>query len=847
MPQLPGIAAMPTTLANALLGTLPDTSLPVIGPDRFAALVPMYEEEAGAARALASLLGQSEPLDRVVVSINGGRDRTPEVVAATLEGHGYALVERDTWEPLRVPRTRWRRDAGGPEVVVVEHPVPTAKAESLNLAVAGGLVDAERVLVVDGDTVLDPGFVAAARRACYRLRRERGRAGERWVLEDVALVSGAVTAARPEGRGRSARFIAAARDAEYAFSVVIRRGQTARVGRGPTFGASRLFTVVGCGFVARRDAFPVPGDTLTEDHDFTVQELARSASERTVDVVDLHRRGFRVVVDGAPRPLADVVWEDALLLRRAPEARFEPAATMATEDPRHLGGYLVQVERWVGGALEVVAKRAGTRPRRRALPPNARFALLAAQLENLAGLLLLLALPAALGLTLPWEGGAGVASKLATWVLADAAVTGALVFLGAWVHARARGRTRWAALRAAAARTARGLVPLLLLRPVNALAYATSLSRALPRAVAWLARRERGTTTTVWGRPSAAPRRVRGRTVAVAFGMATVAGVGFVAAAWPGWLADPAGREAWRAVRRTEAVRLEDVARLPLAPAAVASVAHAAPDPSAVAGFCPPALVAAVASERRALTTSEPYVPLGGWAALTLARLAPLAHALEEAATAYDVPAVLLLQVLLNESYLDPLAEGPTDDIGLAQVTADALALLRAISEDPGSRFANPALFARSYSVFDPEFSMCAGAAKLAWARGAPGGADDEVAYARYINPIDGVVGGAVSARHRPLVDAFLRVGTMAHALAATFDAYRRDPGSVTERERALLEVADAVAEGGIDVEGAYRATHGVVTRHAIEGHDFFERVLAELYGERLATEAAQDLLARAP
>jgi cellulose synthase/poly-beta-1,6-N-acetylglucosamine synthase-like glycosyltransferase len=845
MAQLPGIAAMPTTLANALLGALPDASLPVLGPDRIAALVPMYEEEAGAARALASLLGQSEPLDHLVVSINGGRDRTPEVVAATLEGHGYALVERDTWVPLGVPRTRWRRGCGDPEVVVVEHPIPTAKAESLNLAVAGGLVDAERVLVVDGDTVLDPGFVAAVRRSCYRLRRERGHRGDRWVLEDVALVSGAVTAARPEA-GRSARFIAAARDAEYAFSVVIRRGQTARVGRGATFGASRLFTVVGCGFIARRDAFPVPGDTLTEDHDFTVQELAKPASERSVAVADLHLRGFRVLVDHAPRPLADVVTTDAVVLRRAPEARFEPAATMATEDPRHLGGYLVQVERWVGGALEVVAKRAGTHARRRAIPPNARFALLAAQLENLAGILLLLALPAALGLTLPWVGGEGVAAKVATWVLADAAVTGALVFLGAWVHARARGRTRWAATRNAASRMARGLVPLLLLRPVNALAYATSLTRALPRAAAWLARRERATTATVWGRPSAAPRRVRGRTVAVAFGMATVAATGFVAAALPGWLADPTGREAWRVIRRTEAVRLEDVARLPLVPKVVGSPAPVAPEAQVAAGYCPPASVAA-AGERRALTTTEPYVPLGGWAVLTLARLAPLAHALEEAATAYDVPAVLLLQMLLNESYLDPLAEGPTDDLGLAQVTTDALTLLRAISEDPASRFANPALFAGPFSVFDPEFSMCAGAAKLAWARHAPGGTDDEVAYARYINPVDGVVGGVVSTRHRPLVDAFVRVGEMAHLLAATFDAYRRDPASVTARERALLEVVDEVAVGRLDVEGAYRAAHRVAEGHAIEDLDFFERVFAQLYGERLAGAPDPEPWARAP
>ena len=836
---------MPTTLANAVLGTVPDRSLPVVGPERWAALVPMYEEEEGAARALASLLAQTVPLDQLVVSINGGRDRTPEVVAATLRDHGYVDAQRRTCPAVGAPCTRWRRTHGGPDVVVVEHSVPTAKAESLNLAVAGGLVDAGRILVVDGDTVLDPGFVAAAQGACYRLRRERRGGARRWILEDVALVSGAVTSARPEGLGRTARFISAARDAEYAFAVAVRRGQTARLG-GATFGASRLFTVVGCGFVARRDAFPIPDDTLTEDHDFTVQELARPVSERTVEVGDLHRQGFRVVVDGVPRPLAEVVPEEELTLRHAAEARFEPAATMTTEDPRHLGGYLHQVERWVGGALDVVGKRAGTGVHWRALPPNARFALLAAQLENLAGLLLLLALPAALGLTLPWAGGGGVTRKALAYLGADLVVSGGLVFLGAWLHARAQGRRWWSAAGSAMARAGRGLLPLLLLRPVNALAYASALARALQRLAGRWVRRERA-TSTVWDRPAAVPRRPHGRTVAVAFGMASLAAAGFVAAAWPGWRADPASREAWRAIRQVEIVALEEVALLPLTgttPKAPSRGPSGGVDTVAT-GYCPPSLVARAAEPRR-LSSEVPYAPLGSWALMTLARLAPLAHALEEAATAYDVPAVLLLQVLLNESYLDPLAEGPTDDLGLAQMTPDALALLRAISTEPSSPYANPALFARPYNVFDPEFSLCAGAAKLAWARGATGGGDDQVAYARYVNPIDGVVDAAVSARHRPLVDAFVRVGGMANVLAATFEAYRRDPASVAPREAALLQVADAVARGEVDVEAAYRAVQEAAIDHAIDDVAFFDRVLVELYGERRAVSLVDGAWARA-
>ena len=171
MAQIPGIAAMPTTIANAVLGAVPERTLAVRGPDRVAAVVPMFDEEAGAARCLTSLLGQRDPLDGLVVSINGGRDRTAEVVAATLAEHGFDAGAAARLRSPRVdgdvvvPRRR------GPTVVVVDHERPTSKADALNGAVAGGLVDAERVLVVDGDTELDPGFVATIRDGFYRLRR----------------------------------------------------------------------------------------------------------------------------------------------------------------------------------------------------------------------------------------------------------------------------------------------------------------------------------------------------------------------------------------------------------------------------------------------------------------------------------------------------------------------------------------------------------------------------------------------------------------------------------------------------------------------------------------------------
>ncbi len=833
---------MPTTLLNAALGLVPDRSLPVRGPDRLTAVVPMFDEELGAERALTSLLGQRDPVDAVVVSINGGRDRTAVVVAATLAAAGYVCEGGDTWGPTDVPRWRWRGAGVQPPVVVLAHPRPVSKADSINLVVDGGLVTSERVLVMDGDTVLDDGFVGAMRDAFYRLRRERRGAAARWVLEDIAIQSGAVTSLWPADGGVAAQLISAARSAEYAFATTMRRGQATRVGRGATFGASRLYTVVGCGFVARRGVFPIPSDTMTEDHDFTLHVQDGVDSRRTIEVGSLHARGFRVVVDGRARPLGDLT-EDALIeWRTTRQARFEAGATMRTEDPPRLNAYVGQIERWIGGGLENGLKRLVDPTRRRGLAPNVRFTVLAAQLENLFGMVLFLALPAALGLWWPWAGPEAVARGVAAWLLADVTLTGTLVALGAYVQERAVGRGRTVAVAVALRRWCLGIGPLLLLRPLNAVAYVTAATRVVPRFV--VRSLAEPSVSVTWERPRAIRKTLRSRTAGVGTVMATLALAGFLVSAQVAADARPVDASAWRDLHAGPRVDLTRYAVLPAAVAAVPvtwpvnvhvgtalAADWAMPAPGST--YCDPAVVARAAPVARSFDETAPvYQPLSPWAILTLARLAPVGALVEGAATAYDVAPSLLLQLLLNESYLDPLAVGPTDDVGLSQVTSDALSLLRRISTARGSGFENPSLFARPFSAFDPDFSICAGAAKLAWVRHLPDGDDDEIAYARYINPLHGVVDGRVSDRHRPLVDAFVAVRPMAEVLAGAIAAYRTDPMLVTPVERELLDVYHRAAEAADGVEVAYRRTAGLVGTLGIRDPGFYERVVTGLYGE---------------
>ena len=94
----------------------------------------------------------------------------------------------------------------------------TAKSDSINALVTSGVVHTDRILVMDADTVLDPGFIGAVRDNFYHLRRRAGRL----VLEDLALQSGAVMPHAPAGSGPLKRFISWGRMAEYAFSGVLR-------------------------------------------------------------------------------------------------------------------------------------------------------------------------------------------------------------------------------------------------------------------------------------------------------------------------------------------------------------------------------------------------------------------------------------------------------------------------------------------------------------------------------------------------------------------------------------------------------------------------------------------------
>ena len=892
LPPFLGMLASPTVLLNAAFSFLPDRTLAVRGPDSVAVVSPMFNEEAGAATALASLLAQTEPLDEIVISVNGGTDATAAEVHRTLAEHGFVGGGREQLPAFIATVQRWRAADASTRVVVIEHHEPLSKAESVNVAVLSKLATARRVLVVDGDTLLAPTFVTGIKNHFYRFgSRAIGGSGQRkqYVLEDFAMQSGAVRSQRPHGGGLVAQLVWLARTGEYAVSGLLRSGQTKRLGPVGPWARSRLFTVVGCGFVARSDAFPMPGDTRTEDHDFTLAVQNRDERLSRTSARALDQRGFRLIIAGRETTFAEHLGYDTeVMLRTGASARFVDEAVMYTEDPRHSGGLIHQLERWNGGAVENAHKRLASPQRAARLRPNVKFAVLSALVENAVGLSLVLLLPALLGLRFGFDWPDSLLTGVVAWLAFDLVGCAVLTLLGlrrGWLHEVGRAgvgtaaaqpsRAPWLALVKRAVVVA---VPLQLLRMVNAVSYVAAASRTLPAlargrrrghepltGVASAAVGEARRPSITWERPAAVVTRAAyARTAGTALIMALVVMSVFSSTALVASSTTRPDKTAWRLTYAVDRVDMRAHSALPLtellvtaattvgasdtgAEAELVGATGRAPESSApvtvgggLSPYCGPGLVVGSDGEERLVhgAGAEDYRPLSPWGILVLARLAPLLTHLEEAAGAYGVDADLLLRVILNESYLDPLAVGPTEDLGLAQVTSDSLTLLRSVSLDEGSRFYNPSLVADGFSVFDPAFSLCAGAAKLAWAASQPGGESDEVAYARYINPLHGVVKGAVAETHVAAVAAMTALTPLTELLGSTISAYRADPADVTDEERRLLDVAANVKSGTIGLARAYREVADLVAEMKVLDAALYDRVLDGLYGSELESAA---------
>ena len=834
MPRIPGLVVMPTVFINTFFSFFKDKTIKLVANDSLAVISPMYNEEKGGGLALDSLLMQESVPEHIAISINGSTDKTYDVVTDILKMRNFDFRGTTAIPKYNAILETWTSGKYRTRVNIVVYYRQVSKSESINNLLEAKIVDADRILIVDGDTIFHRLFVKRLRENFYRLHKK----GKEYWIEDYGLQSGSVGSIVNSDATFDAKFISSARTAEYAFSSIIREGQAKQIGNNSLFGNSRLYTVIGCGFVARKDLLPMPVDTETEDHDFSLSCQSREARTERVSLTALKARSFKIIYKNQEYEVDEFIQQDKILVKHSGNARFVPEALMSTQDPPHLNGFIRQIERWNGGGLQNALKRLG-----RPLSVNVFFTLWGSFAEALVGLVLLALLPTLIALNYG-NSSLGIAPlSLGAWLGFDLIISLSLIYLGLFKRFRAAEMNIVKAWFKAVINSFRTIIPFLILRWFNPLTYVASATKAIPehirsrrknyrrRGITWEKAHTRGL------KPS------RSKIVLLWTSLFTIVSTFAVANFAP--YINPINEEAWRLVYNKPRIDLEDYDYLPainrgqdeLALASLKTSQRVVNLPAipadSISLFCHPSFTY-LANKQRTIANygnANDYQRLGFWGLLTLARAVPLMPYIENAANSYDVPVDLLLKIYINESDLNPLADGTTGDKGLSQITSDALTLLNGISKDKQSKFYNPRLFPDRYSVYDPDFSSCAGAAKIAWALDqdlAEG--SQEKAYALYINPIHGVQNNEISKIHKVLVGNMMSYTDMVKYIANAYALYEQNPAALSRFERSLIAISYDVKAKRLTSKEAYKQVYSLVKRYQLDDTDIYETILASYF-----------------
>ena len=263
----------------------PRDTVALAGRGRLAVVIAAHNEAKVLPATLASLLAQTDPADEIVIADDGSTDAT-----AALLGERYGLAE-----PALGAASTAHPDAFGAASLVWLRLPHGGKARALNEAVLR--TEADVVLTVDGDTLLEPGALAAVRRAF---------AAE----PELAAITGVITpVCKPTWAGRCFEWF---QTYEYIRNFLSRYAWMQ---------VASLLLISGAFAGFRREALLAVGGfdaaCLVEDYEL-IHRLRRHAVERGLDW------RFRVLGDARAR----------------------------TEAPGSVGAFLRQRRRWFGGFLQ---------------------------------------------------------------------------------------------------------------------------------------------------------------------------------------------------------------------------------------------------------------------------------------------------------------------------------------------------------------------------------------------------------------------------------------------------------------------------------------------------------------
>ena len=411
----------PIVVAQGVLSYFPSTDQKTTRAERVAVVIPIFNEEKEIYQTIDAVLEQTRLPNVLVISENGSRDRTREIITECLADRNATHQGAEEFQGVRVTKYA----IGICEILLIEHDKQTGKAVSINFAkLLMYRHDIQRVIAIDSDTRLTPTVIQRLMDDFYVIR---------WVqhsyyeIHERRLVGGIMESKKEQGTGVFGELTHRARCAVQDSTEYLLRG-----GENKTAG----LVMPGCCYGVALEDLDIPERTVTEDMDFTWKMQVAPEQRRPLTLQDVREMGF--LFDG--KPLADFLeskGQQSIELVKTSKAYYDIRAVAHTPTPGTIRGLHRQLDRWTYGFIQSMILHNGHLFKNIYLAALVFLGLMLA----LWGAIMALAIPAILVADFSAGNGTEYLQTGALVVAGQVALFGGFIFFGTLRRHRTLGRT----------------------------------------------------------------------------------------------------------------------------------------------------------------------------------------------------------------------------------------------------------------------------------------------------------------------------------------------------------------------------------------------------------------------
>ena len=326
----------PIVVVQGVLSYFPSDDQKTTRSERVAVIIPIFNEENEIRQTVDAVLEQTRLPDVLVISENGSRDRTREIIKECLADHNVTQLGTEEFQGVRVIKYA----VGICEILLIEHDKKTGKAVSMNFAKPlMHQYDIQRVIAIDSDTRLMPFVIQRLMDDFYVIRLGENGGYE---IRERCLVGGIVESEKEQGTGIFGELTHRARCAVHDSTEYLLRG-----GENKTAG----LVMPGCCYGVALEDLIIPERTVTEDMDFTWTMQVSPEQRCLLTMQNVSEMGF--LFDG--KPLADFLesnGQKSVELVKTSKAYYDVWIVAHTPTPGTIKGLYRQLNRWTYGFIQ---------------------------------------------------------------------------------------------------------------------------------------------------------------------------------------------------------------------------------------------------------------------------------------------------------------------------------------------------------------------------------------------------------------------------------------------------------------------------------------------------------------